>query len=198
MEIVILWLLFAIFSAVLASYKNRSALAWFFIGLVCGPFGLLVGAFPKLQETSPGTAKPQSTSTSVLKESATPPKDPEFEDEWNTLVKYDSTATEAVEKLESYGLEALEELKKAHKAVKDKSQLPKIADKIISDIESERQREGQEKKGTAYVSTSTVAKEAELMKRHNIFLYEGKYVYGDHRYENLEDAVRYAVSHSKE
>lgn len=43
-------LLFAVFSAMLASQKNRNPIAWFFVGLFTGPFGLLVGAFSKLEE----------------------------------------------------------------------------------------------------------------------------------------------------
>lgn len=37
------WILFPIFSAILASNKNRSVFGWFLIGLFFGPFGLLVG-----------------------------------------------------------------------------------------------------------------------------------------------------------
>ncbi len=50
MEFVFIWLLFGIFSAILASYKNRSSLGWFLVGCLFGPFGLLVVAFPKLQD----------------------------------------------------------------------------------------------------------------------------------------------------
>lgn len=49
MEYVAIWLLCAIFSAILASYKNRNPVGWFFVGLIFGPFGLLVIAFPRLQ-----------------------------------------------------------------------------------------------------------------------------------------------------
>jgi len=45
----ILWLLFAIFSAMIASSKGRSSLSWFFIGLLFGPFGLLVGLMEKVE-----------------------------------------------------------------------------------------------------------------------------------------------------
>jgi len=41
-----LGLLFGVFSAVLASSKNRDGLGWFLIGLLFGPFGLLVAALP--------------------------------------------------------------------------------------------------------------------------------------------------------
>jgi hypothetical protein len=50
MEYVVLWVLCAVFSAAIASSKGRSVLAWFLIGLICGPFGLLVFAFPKIDD----------------------------------------------------------------------------------------------------------------------------------------------------
>lgn len=53
MEIVLLWFFFALVSAVLASGKNRSATSWFLVGLLFGPFGLIVGfmsALPKADE----------------------------------------------------------------------------------------------------------------------------------------------------
>jgi len=45
----LLWLLFAIFSAVIASSKNRSGGGWFLIGFLFGPFGLLVAALPAVE-----------------------------------------------------------------------------------------------------------------------------------------------------
>ena len=50
MTIVILWALFAIFSAILANSKNRSAFGWGAVGLFFGPFGLLVAALPALPD----------------------------------------------------------------------------------------------------------------------------------------------------
>lgn len=50
MEFLIIWLLFAVFSAVLASAKNRSGLGWFFCGFFFGPFGLLVAFMPPIKE----------------------------------------------------------------------------------------------------------------------------------------------------
>jgi hypothetical protein len=47
--IVIFWFLCAIFSAALASSKNRSGFGWFLLGLLFGPFGLLVAFFPKVE-----------------------------------------------------------------------------------------------------------------------------------------------------
>ena len=47
MEIILLWFLFGVFSAVIASSKNRSVIVWGFVGFMFGPFGLLVGLMPK-------------------------------------------------------------------------------------------------------------------------------------------------------
>ena len=54
-----LWILFGIFSAMLASGKKRSTVAWFFIGLLFGPFGLLVALMPELEEQEGITGVPK-------------------------------------------------------------------------------------------------------------------------------------------
>lgn len=41
MELLLIWFLFGIISAVVASNKGRSGFAWFLIGVLLGPFGLL-------------------------------------------------------------------------------------------------------------------------------------------------------------
>lgn len=47
MEFVLLWLVFAVFAMIGAGQKNRSGVGWFLIGLLFGPFGLLVYLMPK-------------------------------------------------------------------------------------------------------------------------------------------------------
>ena len=47
----LLAILFACFSSALAHARGRSAVSWFFIGLLFGPFGLLVGLFPVDEQT---------------------------------------------------------------------------------------------------------------------------------------------------
>ena len=69
MEFLLLALLFAIFSALIASYKNRSALGWFFVGAFFGPFGLLVAVFPKINPAKNTTrTAPQSRSPGRLEQ----------------------------------------------------------------------------------------------------------------------------------
>lgn len=50
MEFMVIWLLCAIFSGVIARHKNRNATNWFWFGLLSGPFGLVLLAlfFPKI------------------------------------------------------------------------------------------------------------------------------------------------------
>lgn len=52
MEFIIAWILFGVASAVLAKGKGRSLLLWFFLGLLIGPFAMLIQAF--LPTTSSG------------------------------------------------------------------------------------------------------------------------------------------------
>lgn len=42
MEILIIWLLFGIVSAVVATNKGRSGCGWFFLGVLLGPFGFVL------------------------------------------------------------------------------------------------------------------------------------------------------------
>lgn len=58
------------------------------------------------------------------------------DDEWSTLIKYDEVVRAAYEKVAPYGSDPVLELKKAFMVIKDKSKLAKVADQIVSDIES--------------------------------------------------------------
>ena len=58
MEILILfWVLCAMFAAVGATQKGRSGVGWFFVGLLCGPLGLLVYGTGGQGEVRPGMAR---------------------------------------------------------------------------------------------------------------------------------------------
>ena len=45
MSYILIWLFFGVFTALIASSRNRSVLGWFFIGFLFGPFGLLFAFF---------------------------------------------------------------------------------------------------------------------------------------------------------
>lgn len=67
MGYIILWFLFAIFSAIIASNKGRSVVGWFLVGFVFGPFGLVVGFLSALNEkVSDNTGKQSRISNSGL------------------------------------------------------------------------------------------------------------------------------------
>jgi hypothetical protein len=157
MEIaIVFWLLCAIFSAILAWHKNRSAVGWFFVGLLFGPFGLLVALFPNL-----------TAATFPI------PTQDDFEERWATLTEYDAAARAAVGSLEAYGTRAIEELKKAYRAIGDPSQLPKIAEQIAREVEESRDP-------------------GKLMAKFGITKEANQYIYRGYRYDKLEDAVNYA------
>lgn len=42
MEILLIWLLFGIVSSVVASKKGRDGCGWFLVGVLLGPFGLIL------------------------------------------------------------------------------------------------------------------------------------------------------------
>ena len=50
MELLFIWLLFAVFAGALAAKKGRSPIVWGFLGLLFGPFGLVVVFFPETDE----------------------------------------------------------------------------------------------------------------------------------------------------
>ena len=66
MEFVFFWFLCAIFSAAIASTKNRSSLGWFFAGLFLGPFGLLVAVFPKVETLGAQNARYHSDDVTTV------------------------------------------------------------------------------------------------------------------------------------
>jgi hypothetical protein len=47
MQYLILWAVFGFAAASLAKGKNRNIFLWFFIGLLLGPFGILIVALMK-------------------------------------------------------------------------------------------------------------------------------------------------------
>ena len=57
MEILALWFVMAVITAIVASSRGRSAFGWFLIGCLLSVFGLiLVALLPSLKQTSQGTA----------------------------------------------------------------------------------------------------------------------------------------------
>ncbi len=69
MEFVALWILFGVFSALIASSRSLSGCGWGLLGIFSGPFGLLVAALPKVDPvaTRPTRRCPLCTQT-ILRE----------------------------------------------------------------------------------------------------------------------------------
>lgn len=59
MEIVLIWLFFAFVCAICAGYKGRTGGGWFVLGLLFGPFALLIIILLPAVETIPGAGRAQ-------------------------------------------------------------------------------------------------------------------------------------------
>jgi len=57
MEYLILWCLFSISAAVIASHKGRSGAGWFVLGLFVGPFALIVALLPSYEAQAQQAAR---------------------------------------------------------------------------------------------------------------------------------------------
>ena len=57
MEFILLWVLFSVFSGVIASSKKRSVALWAILGFFFGPFGLIVAFLPSQDDGSGSSAK---------------------------------------------------------------------------------------------------------------------------------------------
>ncbi|MDF1882972.1 SHOCT domain-containing protein [Sulfurimonas sp. SAG-AH-194-C21] len=98
-----LWLFFGIFAALLASNRNRSAIGWFFIGFVFGPFGLLFAFFMKhgdVKEKLVEKKKPkvEKKASDIAEEEYQVMKDKILGDKKEVDTK-DSSKTDSIDKL---------------------------------------------------------------------------------------------------
>jgi len=128
---VVIWVASAFLCAYVGGQKNRDNASWFLAGLFFGVFAVIaVVAVPTLTDEEQRKRR----------RGASLKKDLEM-GEWEILVKYDPSTRAAVQKLDQYGPEALNKLKRAYAVVKNKDQLLAIADEIIDDIkQQERQK----------------------------------------------------------
>ena len=117
---VVIWVASAFLCAYVGGQKNRDNASWFLAGLFFGVFAVIaVVAVPTLTDEEQRKRR----------RGASLKKDLEM-GEWEILVKYDPSTRAAVQKLDQYGPEALNKLKRAYAVVKNKDQLLAIADEI--------------------------------------------------------------------
>jgi hypothetical protein len=127
----------AIFSVVcfqMAKRRNRNAPIW-------AIFGFFLGFIPAIILAIIGnSSNPTTSSDSSSQKPAIAARSP-FDDTWDTLCKYDAGVRALVSELQPFGQEAVEELKRAHQAIGDKTKLVEIADIIKREMALKREKE---------------------------------------------------------
>jgi hypothetical protein len=101
------------------------------VGLVCGAISL-VSSQNKKTKLETQAFEDELKRKHESEQRAITGFDPAFEQEWQTLAKFDATVRAAVERLNGHGPDALNELKTAYKVIRDKSQLAAIAEQIAT------------------------------------------------------------------
>ena len=158
---VLIAIVLAFVSAMIASGKGRSGFGWFVLTLIF-PIAILFVAIAgpvsgatqeRPAQTPSPTRNPVPAPSNTASLTVTSNDQPSHSDQvkkldWETLLKYDPDITKAVEKLQAYGEPAVEEFKKAYEAVEgDRSAINHITDVIIKD--SERKELDRQKKEIA-------------------------------------------------
>ena len=59
MEFVIIWFLFGLVAAIIANTKGRSGCGWFLLGILLGPFALVIAFLPSMTQKEIQTAQHQ-------------------------------------------------------------------------------------------------------------------------------------------
>ena len=151
---VLIAIVLAFVSAMIASRKGRSGFGWFVLTLIF-PIAILFVAIAgpvsgaaqerPAQNPSP-TRNPVRAPNRTASHTAASNDQPSHSDQaktldWETLLKYDPDITKAVEKLQAYGEPAVEEFKRAYEAVGgDRTVINHITDVIVM-AQSEEERE---------------------------------------------------------
>ena len=131
--IFISWIFLAVVIGAVASTKEKSFGLWFLLSILLSP---LVAGFCLVITLIP-------SKTGGLNEGLVAKDD--FEEKWITLVKYDDRTKKAVEQLERYGVDAVEELKKVLRATNDHTRLPIAAEQIAKEFKIKIEQINQER-----------------------------------------------------
>jgi len=113
----------------------------------------------------------------------------EWEQRWNTLVKYDADVRAAYEKVSQVGPAAQNELRQAFAVFNDAERIPQIADQIVADFQS-----GKLPVNIAVVSVpASHGGHGELIHNGNVIteLPGGGYEVKGKRFDTLQDAKDY-------
>jgi hypothetical protein len=100
------------------------------------------------------------------------------DDEWKILIRHDAEVHAAAEALKPLGDKGLEELRRVHEVIGDKSQLERIASEILDDHQAEEKDL------------------ARLIKKYGIVkTVSGSYRYQSLRFSTLDEAISFAKDH---
>jgi len=191
---------------------GEGAVPWYLPIIVAAVLGAFIGAIIIGNRSSKsGTVGTESVSESNKTPQHLSAPISAVDEEWDILSKYDNEVRAAMNIIRLHGESAVEELRKAHRVINDKSQLSRIASEIdknyrasIAEQKARKEKRktenapeqdrSRDKKYTTDQETIEVKSDLALMAEYGITLEGEKYQFETYRYAKLEDAVNYARS----
>lgn len=163
--------------------------------LVCGGIGLVSALKKKQVEETRLIQDRRRREAAERDEEAKARRDAEaraqgeWEQRWNTLVKYDASVRAAYEKVSEIGPAAQNELRQAFAVFNDPGRIPEIADQIVADFRSGKL--SLEMSGTSVALAP--AAQAELTHKGTVIaeIPGGGYEVKGKRFDTLQDAKDY-------
>lgn len=166
--LLLLWLACGVVTAIIASNKGKSGVAWFFLGCVLGVFGIiLIAVLPSETATTirvvnewPEPARDAHAAQPSLPRAPVPAPGGSSHDarKWQVLKEVDSDVATAAARVAALGARYEDELADKFLALNDKSYLQAIEERIVTRVEEERAR-------AAALQGSTAAADAEASQK---------------------------------
>lgn len=100
-----------------------------------------------------------------------PDKKSDLDKKWNLLIKYDSDARAAVQKLQKYGPEAVDKLKEVYNIIGNKTQFFFIADQIAADYRKDAATHTANEAPPHEHSKDNAAEDADRERKQSISIY---------------------------